>query len=467
MRVFPRKTNVRAVPVHIGAIVFLSILGAALVNRYQVLHAVAERPINVDRLLASFVGKRSPESKVDLNEWLETPASRELVDPSNSLPTSFRYSRSEIGQLVTYTESCGAAPFLRDPRLQKALTWAEFRCHLEAVPSRANGRIATTAVESTTDGLPKAVLPPHFFTVPPFMHPSGHSFVWLALQAHADFATPSWLASNARYLHVTEFSSVRGLPKRYEPLKTLSPALLRAAIEGKPIAVGNHLVVIPTESTALFFQKSVLEKFLTENDIILVAAHAKCLAAIGAYCLEPDTARRAIRWSRYLAFIWITASLLFGVILSLIYHVRKQKRVHAEARALMLKTLTHELRTPATSLRFAVETLRKYFDSFPSEVQGSFFQICEDVHRLGRLISASTQYLRSQEDSSVFKFNIQNVSVNELVADVIEAFEGVEFTQSVSDYRIETDPYWIRTCLLNLLENAVRHGKRPIRGESL
>jgi signal transduction histidine kinase len=146
---------------------------------------------------------------------------------------------------------------------------------------------------------------------------------------------------------------------------------------------------------------------------------------------------------------------------------RKQvlRKEDEERRRFILQTLTHELRTPAATLKLGVEEFRRDYDSLPERLQSGFLRMCDEVQRLNRIISASTQYLTSQAGERAWRPNPQPVeSVNDFFRSLVENYDGrVEFLPLPSDRSFALDSYWLGMCVKNLIENALQHGKAPVQ----
>jgi signal transduction histidine kinase len=165
-------------------------------------------------------------------------------------------------------------------------------------------------------------------------------------------------------------------------------------------------------------------------------------------------------------FVLIIASLgLFVFALFFFMRHRRLKVAVAKDRELVMQTLTHELRHPATSLQLSLEQFRDHFDSLPESVQLEFLRMCDQVSRLHRIIHASKQYLDSSAtENNPFQFQFQTIdSMNAYVEDVISPYLAkVEFLPLAVDRGFSVDRYWTAMCLTNLVKNALAHGQQPV-----
>jgi signal transduction histidine kinase len=142
----------------------------------------------------------------------------------------------------------------------------------------------------------------------------------------------------------------------------------------------------------------------------------------------------------------------------------KEQRIEEERKKLALQVLTHEFRTPISSLILEVESIKKSFSLLTPALQESFMRVSGDVFRLQRLTEKSRNYLKFQRPKKQVDFNVMKMSsFNEWFSFIIDHYKGdVEFSPLVKDTDAKLDPYWVEISVKNLIENALAHGKSPI-----
>ena len=137
-----------------------------------------------------------------------------------------------------------------------------------------------------------------------------------------------------------------------------------------------------------------------------------------------------------------------------------------EAKSHFIATLSHEVKTPVTSLTMATRLLKKSVDQIPNPNHRALIQTCaEDVDRLRGLIEDLLSV--SRFDSLTQRLEVKEVDIGKLVRQSVQFYQpeafsrGVEMsTQVVTQgvpFKINMDATKISWALSNLLINALRH----------
>lgn len=153
------------------------------------------------------------------------------------------------------------------------------------------------------------------------------------------------------------------------------------------------------------------------------------------------------------------SGLVVGVLLAFGAALRSLWMRYQEGRErrFILQLLTHELRTPISSLGFTVESLRGQFDELSPKAQESLGRLMADHQRLAQLSETSRHYLSPSHDTMAR----HPAQLSEFIEHCIEGFE-VELHLK-HDQMLELPYYWLGLCITNLLSNAKQHGTPPIR----
>jgi signal transduction histidine kinase len=388
------------------------------------------RPEEVGDPRAALASLGAPRAVIDIGE--RYAGREELLDPRRALPTWHLFPRDQAAALFSATRTCPplrpAIP-LDDAALAKAYAWHERTCS------------------------PGAPVPAELLQRPPFMHPSGRSYAALAA-ARGEKSDP-------RTLHVLELT---------EP----EPAALGSRA-WDAIAKGDRIVLLPSSLVLVdhgplgltkirIYTREDWDRVARAASLALVPRGSGCASpASSALCFQPLSSLDRHRDSLARATTAGAALAVATAIALAIAYAAERRRVHAD-RIHVLRTLTHELRTPAMSLGLDIEPFRAAYDELPASLQEPALRLSDGIARLGRVLHESARYMALFETRSgaVVRFE-QLPSIDALMRELAEEWpEGVALEARSADGPIRTDPSWLGVVLRNLVTNAVRHGKRPV-----
>lgn len=219
------------------------------------------------------------------------------------------------------------------------------------------------------------------------------------------------------------------------------------------------------------YERDDLENFLKDNSPYILNNYKR-----GRSCFYRDG---GLCWDYNIKHIFELANestivLFFGLIIIILVVVRmllvklKAQRLEDEQRRLALRVLTHEFRTPITSLTLLLEKMSKKYDLFDEDLEEVYLRFSSEVHRLRRLTETSRNYLKAKQSDKLLELNIEEIdSVNSYVEDIITPFidghgENVVFKPLEEDISLNQDTYWLGICMKNIVENAVTHGEFPV-----
>ncbi|MDH5925783.1 sensor histidine kinase [Vibrio lentus] len=157
----------------------------------------------------------------------------------------------------------------------------------------------------------------------------------------------------------------------------------------------------------------------------------------------------------------IMKTLIFTLLLTLlsglgrVLYLRTKQR---KERQFVLQLLTHELRTPITSLGLTVEMFRNRYDDFPDETQGAVWRLISDYQRLSQLTENSKVYLSSDQSEPLLK---QSASLEEWLDHVCEK-HNIAYQCEAGEVELNLPYYWLTICLDNLIKNAKQHGQGKV-----
>lgn len=129
-------------------------------------------------------------------------------------------------------------------------------------------------------------------------------------------------------------------------------------------------------------------------------------------------------------------------------------RQYYQDRSLALAGISHDLRTPLSRLRLAIEINEKNFTS------ASYTGMVEDIEDMDNIMSEFISVLKNKKREEV-----RPVDINELVELLIRRYDrqGKSFQTSLTQLpQIPAQPLVLIRAFSNLIDNALYHGAQPI-----
>jgi signal transduction histidine kinase len=187
------------------------------------------------------------------------------------------------------------------------------------------------------------------------------------------------------------------------------------------------------------------------------------------------TTSAPVSWTR--RFVWIeitfialmTLVVLGATLFGLSYTARQLEL--ARIKSSFVSNVSHELKTPISLIRVAVETLEMRRYSSPEEGERFLRRISRETLRLNQLVDNILDFARLEAGQRVFRFT--TVDVAELVRETLDSFqprlEEQSFTLALDVPEelppVRGDATALGQCLINLLDNAIKYSRtrREIR----
>ncbi|MBX3474012.1 MAG: hypothetical protein KF754_06480 [Planctomycetes bacterium] len=191
--------------------------------------------------------------------------------------------------------------------------------------------------------------------------------------------------------------------------------------------------------------------------------------------LKVNTQQQFYKDETLLSTIFIVIAVLCVPIVAsatlMVVHMILREASEARKKVDFVSNVTHELKTPLTSIRMFVETLKLGRVKDPAKVQACLDTIMSETQRLGALIDHVLSF--SKVENQVKKYNIASNDLVQVVVDTINFFKGQapklrdrvqkQIRPGVPS-AAEFDKDAMREVLLNLLSNAVKYSpnEKPI-----
>lgn len=185
--------------------------------------------------------------------------------------------------------------------------------------------------------------------------------------------------------------------------------------------------------------------------------------------LRIDADRQFYKDSTLLSSIFIIIAVLCVPIVAsatlMVVHMILREASEARKKVDFVSNVTHELKTPLTSIRMFVETLKLGRVKDQKQVHACLDVIMSETERLGALIDHVLSF--SKVENQVKKYNMQPNNLSQVAKDTVALFKAQIPAQHRDGVRIKIlpgvpslamfDKDAVREVLLNLLSNAVKY----------
>lgn len=308
-------------------------------------------------------------------------------------------------------------------------------------------------------------LPEDFFESAPFMHPNGKSYAYMFYSMNvAGPQKQRWYYNNARYMHINELKKISWpLDERYQFLFNLKPAVIDLIKEGEKFILADDFYLIRTGNLKYFVSEaSRAQRSFMRAGFLLSQDGNNCFIKAGNVCWKKKKQNILSYLSETSIIIFlVTLVILFLTARALFLRVRRQK-IEEERKKHALRVLTHELRTPVAALLLQVDSLTQKSSNLPEEVTNDIAKIESEIYRLKHLAEKSQSYLQT-DSTEMINTTISEINLSDLCQEIKdEYFQSEIQVTGLTDIIVKTDFYWLKMCLINLVENAHRYGKPPI-----
>lgn len=322
-------------------------------------------------------------------------------------------------------------------------------------------------------------LPINFLHTPPYMHPAGESFALLALKFKRKIKDTRREQLDLSLFHITELSKLKQmgatLKDPFSLLSTIKSNEL-APLADWPVAfLANQLLFVPRFTPTVIatgrriydlYKLSEVNEYLLKTPYVLstYTQNQSCLYNKSNLCYRHNFKHLFKLANKNSIALFILSTLIVILVVWALIRKLKAQKEDENHRRLALQILTHEFRTPITSMLLLTDNISKQFDLLPSSLQDSFMALSTNVYRMQRLAQTSKNYLKLGH-KGVSSSDVKKIdSLNDFMANTLSNYaEQVELIPLKEDLSLHLPGYWIGICLKNLVENAIFHGARPIK----
>lgn len=413
--------------------------------------------IAISRLKIKFQKEIAPITVIDFFSIYANSFQKKLIDPDEIIQGSFKSksnfysSKKACGKEIKFGINSHAG--------EKAWIWEQFRC----------GRLGQ--------------LPQSFFSSVPYLHPSGHSYAWLALNLGTNkFTSVKWGRKYVNTFHILELSHLKSIIGKLPGVFSILEKLTKEDLYGIKMGYGTVLtqdyLIARLNYPDIFsileyriYLRTDLDKFLknTAYRISLVEDGSRCFYKDGQICWNYSVGHILKEANKHNWVIFIGLIAIIIVVVRILILKIKNQRIDEKRKRMALQVLTHEFRTPVASLMLNIESLSQNMCHLDEDMQEVILRISAEIYRLRRLTEKSKNYLQLNQGKKIIATNIEKImSVNDFMDDFLATYfdqygDDLVYHQLSSDMELSTDPFWFRICLKNIIENAFFHGDPPVK----
>ena len=145
-------------------------------------------------------------------------------------------------------------------------------------------------------------------------------------------------------------------------------------------------------------------------------------------------------------------------------------KVMDDSRQEFVSNVSHELKTPLTSMKVLADSINSMGDEAPKELYQEFMgDITNEIERETKIINDLLSLVKM--DKSFADLNIESVNINELIEQILKRLQPIAEKQQVEvvleSFRpvtAEVDEVKLSLAITNLVENAIKYNKNDGEG---
>ncbi|OPX39940.1 MAG: hypothetical protein B1H11_01605 [Desulfobacteraceae bacterium 4484_190.1] len=151
------------------------------------------------------------------------------------------------------------------------------------------------------------------------------------------------------------------------------------------------------------------------------------------------------------------------VVLNDVTRIRRLEKIRQE----FVANVSHELKTPVTAIKGAVETIRHVRKADISDAPDFIDIISRNAKRLEAIVEDLLTLSRLDQDEMQPRIPVQEVILRHLLLSASSVCKGMAEQRAMrvrldcpNDLRIKANPHFLEQAVINLLDNAIKYGER-------
>jgi len=265
-------------------------------------------------------------------------------------------------------------------------------------------------------------------------------------------------------LFVNEISDSSGVQSRITSSWNMEPdtALMKKAFDGRVIAISPHARI-----------KWMTFSTPDTNPSTAAPPHLFSMES-GNTRLEAD-----ITGTWWTIFSGVLPQAIFALLIALFAAVAfiisfrslKAQVLLNNQRNDFIRNMSHELKTPVSTVKVALEALKKYNQVQDTNRVDEYLDMATaEANRLELLIS---RVMSISENGDAFLVNKQSTDLKTLTAEVLKAMSAridefkaeISFQPDEGAFQVQLDPLHIQGVIMNLIDNGLKYSPKPARIE--
>ena len=181
---------------------------------------------------------------------------------------------------------------------------------------------------------------------------------------------------------------------------------------------------------------------------------------------NPEEIEKQIESSKYfMSLIIFTLCILIFTGITGVYRFSYSRLKNVQKRVGFVTNVSHELKTPLTSIRMYSEMMAEGFQKDPEKIKKYSGYIASESQRLTRLINNVLDFAKLEKGTK--KYNPESEDINEIVKSIIPSFKedfekkGFTFETEFSEKElyVDCDREGIIQVLINLFSNVIKYSE--------